>query len=130
MWQKIVEWFQNVGHEVVAFFDPLMQAIAANGGNILLQAAEAEVQAAEDASVAALTAGGNALTGEEKFTMAQVGILKTLAANNIPAVLNSINGAIEGAVAKLSAAKTTVATGTAPVTVTTTTTTNVGAPVT
>lgn len=91
LWDQIEEWFEKIGEDIVDFVKPLAKEIAANGGMVLLMAAQEAVLAAE-------TAGGS---GSDKFKAAQEALIEKLKADGIPIVLNAINGAIEAAVAKM-----------------------------
>ena len=88
---------QNAWHRLVnsaeSGLKALAQSIARNGGDILVAAAAAAVQAAE-------TQGG---TGDQKFKAAQAAVIAALIAKGIPVVKNAINGAVEAAVAELNA---------------------------
>lgn len=85
----VIEWFRNIGEDVVDFVKPLAKEIAANGGALLLEAAHQAVLAAE-------ASGGS---GRDKFDAAQKSVIAALEAKSLPIVLNAINGAIEAAVA-------------------------------
>lgn len=102
MWEKIKALFSKVGQAVLSFVSPLAQSIEANGGPVLIAAAEQEVAAAEAAAVTAI-AGGGTVTGEAKFVQAQTAVIQTLTSQGIPVVVNAVNGAIESAVASMNA---------------------------
>lgn len=91
IWVDIVDFFTVSERVVLIFSSSLIHSIAQNGGDILIQAAKTAVDAAE-------AAGGS---GSEKREAAKASIIESLKANGIPLVMNSINGAIEAAVAEL-----------------------------
>ncbi len=98
----VLKFFQGIG-----FFSALFQSIAANGGQVLLDAAMSAVIAAEQA-------GG---TGAQKMASAIAAVEAKLAAEGLPVVENAIRGAIEAAVAQLKAQQAQAAgNGVAPVT--------------
>lgn len=74
-------------------FQDLVKSVADNGGQLLLDAADEAVRAAE-------AAGG---TGFEKYDAAFDAIGAKLASEGVAVVGNAVNGAIEAAVAKLKA---------------------------
>lgn len=79
------------GIVVMLASNPQVQAIAT-----------AEVQKAEDAAIAAVQSG-SVMTGVEKFTAAQTGVVQQLTEAGLPVIMNAVNLAIEGAVANLKA---------------------------
>ncbi len=96
-WETFLEFLAKIGGAILSFVSPLAHAIAVNGGIVLAQAAEEAVLAAE-------TAGGDSST---KLAAARAAVISTLESKGIPVVLNAINGAIEAAVAKLKANQAT-----------------------
>jgi hypothetical protein len=92
----------GIGEGTLNFFISALKALASNPQ--VQQIAMEEVQKAEDAAVAAV-ASGNAMTGVQKFSAAQTGVVAQLTAVGLPVVTNQINLAIEGAVANLQANK-------------------------
>lgn len=114
MWQRFLAWAVGVGHNLLEFMSPLATTIANAGGQVLTDAATAEVAAAESAAAAGIAAG-NVATGESKFLMAQAGVVATLVSKDIPVVMNAVNGAIEMAVANMNALVTQAAPSPTPV---------------
>ncbi len=95
-------FFLGIGTATLEFLKGTAKALSQNPQ---IQAiATEEVQAAEDAAIAALAAG-NVTTGVQKFAQAQTGVVGKLTAAGLPVVLNQVNLAIEGAVANLSETK-------------------------
>lgn len=94
-WTEVEAWFSKVGGEIANFVSGLARTIAVNGGPILVEAAQAAVLAAESSGK----------TGSEKRADAIAAVIAILESKGIPIVLNAINGAIEAAVANLTAAK-------------------------
>ena len=104
----IEEFFDEALNAAKAFVESLAGAIAANGGQILIDAAVSGVAAAE-------TAGG---TASEKLAAATAAVESSLATQGVSAAKSAINGAIEAAVASLpKQAAATTATLTTPLTV-------------
>lgn len=90
----LLAWLSGVGMAVFNLLSAMGKSIAANGGPVL-------VQAAEDAVLAAETTGGDA---SAKLAAAQAAVIADLQKNGIPVVMNAVNGAIEAAVAGMKAA--------------------------
>lgn len=101
--QHVEEFVTNLFHATLTFFDSLVKSVAANGGQVLMDAAAAAVAAAE-------AKGGSA---SDKLAAAQAAVAATLATEGVPVVANAVNGAIEAAVASL---KTSQAAAPLPVT--------------
>lgn len=95
VWSDIKNLFTSAEHVFIAFASSLIHSIAANGGQVLVDAAVAAVAAAE-------AAGG---TGAEKLASAQAAVIATLKAAGVTVVTNAVNGAIEAAVAELKASQ-------------------------
>lgn len=78
---------------VFSGFQDLVKSVADNGGQLLMDAADEAVRAAE-------AQGGS---GFEKYDAAFDAIAAKLASEGVEVVGNAVNGAIEAAVAKLKA---------------------------
>lgn len=91
LWDKIMEWFEDIGEEIVNGLKPLAKEIAKNGGALLLNAAFEAVRAAE-------AQGGS---GSDKFNAAKSTVIAKLEDEGIDVVINAVHGAIESAVARL-----------------------------
>lgn len=87
----IESFFEGIGEAILSFTNNLAHSIAQNGGQVLVSAAVAAVQAAEHA-------GGD---GKTKLASAVAAVVSTLETQGIPVVMNAVNGAIEAAVAGL-----------------------------
>lgn len=91
VWVMIKHWFSDHTQQIVAFAEPAIDAIEKGGGQILKDAALAAVKAMEVSPT----------TGQNKFAAAFDEVCKVLAAEGIPLLKNSINLAIEMAVAAI-----------------------------
>lgn len=108
MWKDFIEWLSGIGHNLLGFITPLATLLAKSGGQVLVQAAEQEVAAAE-AWAEGVIAGGGAATSDDKFVTAQTAIVANLKTQGIPVVMNAVNGAIEMAVAQMNSKPAAVA---------------------
>lgn len=84
---------QNFRGGAVGFVENLAHSIEMNGGQVLRDAAKAEVDAAE-------AAGG---LGDDKQKAVLASVIAVLEAEGIPVVIAAVKGAIEAAVANLRA---------------------------
>lgn len=88
---EIEQIFNTVTAFLGTFFNAAVQAVAAGGGQLLVQSAINAVTAAE-------TAGGS---GSDKFNAAKSAVIADLTAKGIPVITNAIHLAIEAAVANV-----------------------------
>lgn len=91
LWDKVSDWFENIGEEILDFMKPVALEISKNGGLVLLEAAAAAVNAAEEPGV----------SGEEKAKRAFNQVVAVLETKGLPVVTNAIKAAIEAAVARM-----------------------------
>lgn len=104
--QDILSLLTGVGKAVLAFIEAAAGSIAANGGQVLIDAATGAVSAAE-------AAGG---TAAQKLAAAQASVVSTLEGQGIPVVQNAVNVAIEAAVASMKASQVPVVADPTPAT--------------
>ena len=93
-------FFLGVGSKTLNFIIGAVKALSANPQ--IQDIAAQEVQKAEEAAIAGVAAG-NVMTGIDKFTAAQTGVVAQLTAAGAPVLMNQVNLAIEAAVANLPA---------------------------